>query len=60
VSAAASAAVLLINPKFPHNVGGALRACSAFSAGRLAWTTERIPARSDWPPGQRLPREERM
>ena len=58
--AAAAAAVVLINPKFAHNVGGALRACAIFDAERLAWTTQRVPPMAQWPPGQRLPREERM
>jgi hypothetical protein len=56
----APGAVLLINAKFPHNVGAALRACAAFGAERLAWTPDRVPSLDDWPPGQRLPREERM
>lgn len=59
-TAADDAAVLLINPKFPHNVGGALRACAVFAAERLAWTPERVPGRDQWPPGARLPREERL
>jgi tRNA(Leu) C34 or U34 (ribose-2'-O)-methylase TrmL len=31
-------AVVLIDPKFPHNVGNALRACAVFGATRLVWT----------------------
>jgi tRNA(Leu) C34 or U34 (ribose-2'-O)-methylase TrmL len=57
---AAGAAVLLIDPKFAHNVGGALRACAIFGADRLAWTPGRVPSMQDWPAGQRLPREERL
>ncbi len=49
-------AVTLINPKFPHNVGAALRACAAFGVGQL-WVTG---ARRDWDGMKRLPREERM
>lgn len=30
-----SAAVALVNPKFAHNVGGVLRACSIFGASSL-------------------------
>jgi tRNA(Leu) C34 or U34 (ribose-2'-O)-methylase TrmL len=56
----ASAGVLLINPKWARNVGGALRACSALGASRLAWTPDRVPSPDDWPSGGRLPREERM
>lgn len=54
------AAVLLINPKFPHNVGQALRGCSIFGAGTLRWTGNRVQPPEEWPEGARLPREERM
>lgn len=54
------AAVLLIDPKYPHNVGAALRACAIFGAERLGWTGERMPPSAEWPEGARLPREERM
>jgi tRNA(Leu) C34 or U34 (ribose-2'-O)-methylase TrmL len=54
------AAVALINPKFPRNVGNVLRACSNFGAEALFWTPERVPDPEDWPKGSRLPREERM
>src|SRR4051794_18016052 len=40
-------AVLLIDPRFPHNVGSALRACA-------------VPDPKQWPEGARLPRAERM
>ena len=53
-------AVLLENPKFPHNVGAALRACYLLGARDLYWTGDRVPAPADWPPGSRLPREERL
>lgn len=55
-----NAAVLLIDPKYPHNVGGVLRACAVFDAIRLVWTGDRVPAPETWPKGARLPREERM
>lgn len=35
-------AVLLHNPKFAKNVGGALRSCAAFEADALYWTGERV------------------
>jgi tRNA(Leu) C34 or U34 (ribose-2'-O)-methylase TrmL len=54
------AAVALICPKFPRNVGNALRACSNFGARYLGWTPERVEAPHLWPAGERLPREERM
>lgn len=57
---ASNVGVLLVAPKYPHNVGGALRACATFGAGRLGWTPERVPRPQDWPAGQRLPREERI
>ena len=55
-----SAAVLLIDPHFPHNVGNALRACALLGAGTLYWTGNRVPPPDRWPEGARLPREERM
>ncbi len=51
-------AVALMNPKYPHNVGAALRACSCWGIGQLWWTGDRVTL--DVPRGQRLPREERM
>jgi tRNA(Leu) C34 or U34 (ribose-2'-O)-methylase TrmL len=51
-----SPAVILIDPKYPHNVGAAIRACSCFDVKSLVWTGERVnPAKYE-----RLPREERM
>lgn len=46
--------ILLVNPKFPHNVGGAVRALSCFGGGEVAYSGDRIDL------GDRLPREERM
>jgi len=51
-------AVCLWNPKFPHNVGNALRACSCWGIEQLWWTGHRVTL--DVAEGQRLPREERM
>lgn len=60
-------AVHLCNPKVPHNVGGAIRACAIFGASRLTWDGDRVLderhvvgattcSKRKW----RLPREERM
>lgn len=51
-------AVALIRPKFPHNVGSTLRACSCFGATQLWFTGDRVPLEPH--EGYRLPREERM
>jgi tRNA(Leu) C34 or U34 (ribose-2'-O)-methylase TrmL len=51
-------AVVLIDPKYPHNVGAALRACSCFGLRQLWWTGSRVSA--DPVKGERLPREERL
>ena len=53
-------AVILINPKFAHNVGGGLRACATFGAATLRWTGMRVPPLDMWPEGSRIPREERI
>jgi tRNA(Leu) C34 or U34 (ribose-2'-O)-methylase TrmL len=50
-------AVALIDPKYAHNVGAALRACSCWGVGQLWWTGGRVTL--DAPRGERLPREER-
>lgn len=54
--------VILINPKYSHNVGGALRACHLFGVEGLYWTGDRVQAPTEGLPkrGRRLPREERM
>jgi tRNA(Leu) C34 or U34 (ribose-2'-O)-methylase TrmL len=52
-------AVILVNPKYPHNVGNSFRACAALGIPRLYVTGNR----AQWVitgKGQRLPREERM
>jgi len=49
-------AIILTNPKYDHNVGAALRACSCFGLSQLWWTGNRV--RLDGK--KRLPREERM
>jgi hypothetical protein len=55
-----SAAVLLIDPHFQHNVGNAVRACAPLGAGTPYWTGNRVPPPDRRPDGARLPREERM
>jgi tRNA(Leu) C34 or U34 (ribose-2'-O)-methylase TrmL len=51
-----SASVLLIDPKYPHNVGSAVRACAVFGAPTLRWTGTRVDEALE----ARLPREERL
>lgn len=51
-------AVALINPKYPHNVGAALRAASCFGLEQVFFTGDRVSL--DSTKGARLPREERM
>lgn len=52
-----AAAVYLCNPKFPHNVGSALRSCSVYGVRHLLWDGKRVTLDAA---GERLPREERM
>src|SRR3990172_13291107 len=49
--------VMLIDPKFPHNVGNAYRACAAWGADCPYWTGNRVSLDNF---NGRLPREERM
>ena len=51
-------AIALVNPKFPHNVGGAVRAASCFGA-RQAWFTG-VRVSIEVTKRFRLPGEERM
>lgn len=51
-------AVVLIRPKFAHNVGAALRACSCFGMRQLWYTGNRFQEELELK--KRLPREERM
>lgn len=46
--------VVLINPKYPHNVGGAVRAAAVFGADQVFWSGQRVRLSG------RLPREERL
>lgn len=56
-------AIIMHNPKYPHNVGAAVRACSCFDANLIMWTGDRVPhpdnAKTEGKK-YRLPREERM
>jgi tRNA(Leu) C34 or U34 (ribose-2'-O)-methylase TrmL len=51
-------AVILSNPKYPHNVGAALRACSCYGIEQLWFTGDRVSKQIELE--KRLPREERM
>lgn len=51
-------AVVLVNPKYPHNVGAVIRAASCFGARQVWFTGTRVPTIGH--DGYRLPREERM
>lgn len=50
------AAVVLMNPKHPHNLAAAIRACSCFGVNNLRWTGTRVALDTM----ERLPREMRM
>lgn len=49
-------AIVLVRPKYPHNVAGAIRAASCFDVKSLIYTGERFAFEA----GERIPREERM
>jgi hypothetical protein len=51
-------AVALVDPKFPHNVGAAVRAASCYGVRQVWFSGDRV--RLDGDRRQRLPREERM
>jgi len=50
--------IVLCNPKYPHNVGTVVRACSCFGAKSIIFTGSRVSLNPS--KGYRLPREERM
>ena len=52
----AAPAIVLHEPKYPHNVGQIVRLASAYGIGQVWYSGERIRAAL----GDRLPREERM
>lgn len=51
-------AIALVNPKYPHNVGAAVRAASCYGIGQVWFSGARVSLTPH--PGYRLPREERM
>ena len=51
-------AILLSDPRYPHNMGAAIRAASCFGLKQV-WVTGTRTADKVWE-GQRIPREERM
>ena len=53
-----SAVILLINPKYPHNVAQVIRACAAYGAHEVVFTGERMLRKLE--AMDRIPREERM
>lgn len=55
-----SVSVVLIDPKYPHNLGQAVRALSCFGHGDLLVAGSRIKLEKEAGKGFRLPREERM
>lgn len=54
----ADLAVALVTPKYPHNVGAAVRAASCFGVPQVWFSGDRISLTGG--KGNRLPREERM
>lgn len=52
--------IFLLDPEFPHNVGGAIRAAHIFGAGAVMWSGTRVLHPTEYPEKYRLPREERM
>lgn len=51
-------AIVLIDPKYPHNVGAAVRAASCYGIGQVWFTGDRVQLIGER--RARLPREERM
>ncbi len=51
-------AVALVDPKYPHNVGAAVRAASCYGIRQVWFSGDRVQLRGAR--GYRLPREERM
>lgn len=55
-----SPAIALINPKYAHNVGAAVRAASCFGVKQVWYSGDRVSMMTTKGKGDRLPREERM
>ncbi len=53
-------AIIMHNPKYPHNVGTAVRAASCFGSNLILFTGNRVSLEPKGIKGYRLPREERM
>jgi tRNA C32,U32 (ribose-2'-O)-methylase TrmJ len=56
-------AIIMVNPKYDYNVGGAQRACSCWGIPQLWWTGNRVrfeATTASKTNKKRLPREERM
>jgi tRNA(Leu) C34 or U34 (ribose-2'-O)-methylase TrmL len=53
-------AIIMHNPKYPHNVGAAVRACSCFDSDLIIFSGDRVSLEPEGKKGYRLPREERM
>jgi tRNA(Leu) C34 or U34 (ribose-2'-O)-methylase TrmL len=54
-----SSSIILLNPKYAHNIGSVVRAAAAFDAEKVLWTGDRV--NFEQPNGKlRLPREERL
>ncbi len=56
-----SPSIILYNPKYIHNLGNTVRACSCFGAKAVIFTGNRLTIGNNWENEKyRLPREERM
>lgn len=51
-------AIVLVDPKYPHNVGQVVRNASCYGIGQVWYTGDRVRIAGE--AGYRLPREERM
>lgn len=51
-------ALVMVNPKYPHNVGSAIRAAACYGVDQVWYTGHRVSLATDG--NERIPREERM